>query len=319
MGRVRRLVEASAGWTRTLRGDVAEPAPEAEPEPERAPTIIPTYDPAWEPTDQRAPTFPGLISQACTAAQIDTEPYAAWCERFGHPHLVHRKQWEWCYLVQALTERDMVRAGSRGLGFGVGTEPIASLLAAEGCELVATDLPVEHDDHQAWATVEQHAESIQQLNVHGLCDPEVLFHRVSFRPVDMRDVPDDLVDFDFVWSSCALEHLGDLDAGRRFIHRAMRCLRPGGVAVHTTELNVSSDDVTVEEGDTVAYRRRDIERVVDELRAAGHAIDVTFALGGRAADRHIDVLPFTNTHLKVVLEGHVITSFGLIVERGLSA
>ena len=161
VGRVRRLVEASAGWTRTLRGDVAEPAPEAEPEPERAPTIIPTYDPAWEPTDQRAPTFPGLISQACTAAQIDTEPYAAWCERFGHPHLVHRKQWEWCYLVQALTERDMVRAGSRGLGFGVGTEPIASLLAAEGCELVATDLPVEHDDHQAWATVEQHAESIQ--------------------------------------------------------------------------------------------------------------------------------------------------------------
>lgn len=324
MGRVRRLLEVSAGWTHLLRRGEPEAAspPSPPPEPvvvEPPPVVIPDYDPAWEPTDEPPPTFPGLRSQACTAAQIDTKPYADWCARFGHPYLVHRKQWEWCYLVQALTEHDLLRTGSRGLGFGVGTEPIASLLAAEGCELVATDLPVEHDGHLAWATVEQHAESIEKLNVHGLCDPAVLADRVSFRPVDMNDVPDDLADFDFVWSSCALEHLGDLDAGRHFIHRSMDCLQPGGLAVHTTEYNVSSDVDTVETGETVAYRRRDLQRIVDELRADGHHIDVTFALGDREADRHIDVLPFTNTHLKVVLEGHVITSFGLIVRKGVGS
>jgi hypothetical protein len=326
VGRVRRIVEVSAGWTRLLRQEEPDvpPAPGAEPVrgPESVdppPVVVPDYDPTWEPEGEVVPTFPGLRSQACTAAQIDTEPYAEWCERFGHPYLVHRKQWEWCYIVQALTEHGVVRQGSLGLGFGVGTEPLASLLAARGCELVATDLPIEHDGHLTWASVEQHAESIEKLNVHGLCDADVLMRSVSFRPVDMNDIPDDLTDFDFVWSSCALEHLGDLDAGRRFIHRSMDSLRPGGVAVHTTEFNVSSNDDTVEVGETVAYRRRDLERIVDELHDAGHRVDITFALGDRPADRHIDVLPFTNTHLKVLLEGHVITSFGLIVRSGVSA
>ena len=97
---------------------------------------------------------------------------------------------------------------------------------------------------------------------------------VRYRAVDMNAIPDDLRDFDFTWSSCALEHLGSLDAGAAFVLRQMACLRPGGTAVHTTEYVVSSDTDTVEKGGTVLYRRRDIEALAEQLRAAGHEIEL---------------------------------------------
>ncbi len=262
------------------------------------------------------PTFPGVISQACTSAQIDSARFAWLCAELRRQHLCHRKKWEWCYILQALYEHGAIGEGRRGLGFGVGTEPLTAYLAAHGCHITATDLPTTDHHHESWASTGQHADSLEEINRDGLCDPAVLRERVTFQPVDMNAVPADLTGFDFTWSSCALEHLGDLDAGIAFVERSMRCLSPGGVAVHTTEYNVSSDDDTVETGDTVAYRRRDLRRLARALRSAGHEIELTFGLGSGPADRHIDVVPFTNTHLKVALEGHVITSFGIIVRAG---
>ena len=86
----------------------------------------------------------------------------------------------------------------------------------------------------------------------------------------MRNLPTHLLSFEFTWSSCALEHLGSLRAGLDFIVESMRCLRPGGIAVHTTEFNLISNDETLEIDWLSIYRRRDIEKVAAELRAAGH-------------------------------------------------
>ena len=109
---------------------------------------------------------------------------------------------------------------------------------------------------------------------------------MTFRPVDMNHVPDDLGDFDFTWSSCALEHLGDLDSGIAFFLRQIDCLRPGGVGVHTTEYNVSSNAATVSKGHTVLYRRRDIEELAREVARRGHTMDVTFGLGRAGGPAH---------------------------------
>ena len=105
---------------------------------------------------------------------------------------------------------------------------------------------------------------------------------MRYRDVDMNAIPADLRGFDFTWSSCALEHLGTLAAGMDFVVAQMDCLAPGGVAVHTTEYLVSSNDATVEAGGTVFYRRRDIEALADRLRRAGHAIDVDYTRGHHA-------------------------------------
>jgi SAM-dependent methyltransferase len=273
------------------------------------------YDAAWEVPGHPQPRFPGVVSQLCTAAQIESPEYAAWCERFGERVLVHRKLWEWCYIAQALHEAGVLRPGARGLGFGVGREPLTAVIAGAGCDVVATDLAADAREVASWAASGQHAARLDDLNRDGLCPPDAFAARVSFRPVDMNAVPDDLTGFDFTWSSCALEHLGDLDAGLAFFRRQLRCLRPGGVGVHTTEYNVSSNNRTIARGPTVLYRRRDVEALVAEMVAGGHRMEATLAIGDRPADRHVDVEPWSTTHLKVAYRGHVTTSLGLLVQR----
>jgi hypothetical protein len=123
--------------------------------------------------------------------------------------------------------------------------------------------------------------------------------------------------FDFVWSLCALEHLGSLQAGIRFIAASLACLRPGGVAVHTTEYNVSSNDDTPESGATVVYRRRDVEALASELVAAGHLVRLNLHPGDGPLDRYYDVPPYrSSVQLKIELERHVVTSLGLLIRKG---
>jgi len=132
----------------------------------------------------------------------------------------------------------------------------------------------------------------------------------------MNAIADDLVDFDFVWSSCAFEHLGSLEAGLRFVKRTMDCLRPGGVAVHTTEFNLSSNTDTLEAGGTVLYRRCDIEALAAQLAAAGHELELDFDPGNGPADHHVDLPPYqAELHLKLQIGSYVSTSFGLIIGK----
>lgn len=257
----------------------------------------------------------GAISQACTYEQLVSPEYQSWCRRLGLPPLVHRKLWEWCYALEVLEEARMMQAGRRGLGFGVGTEPITAVLAQAGCEVVATDLPGNADAADGWRATDQHAGSLDDVASTQLCDPEVFAQRVSFRAVDMNAIPDDLREFDFTWSSCAMEHLGSLEAGLTFFERQLDCLRPGGVGVHTTEFNVASDDETIDHGHTVLYRRRDLEALVYRMRAAGHRMRITFATGTAPEDLHVDMEPFSNTHVRTSTDGLAHTSFGLVVRK----
>ena len=133
----------------------------------------------------------------------------------------------------------------------------------------------------------------------------------------MNDISDDLRDFDFVWSSCSLEHLGSLQKGKDFIYNAMECIKPGGIAVHTTEYNISSNISTINNEGTVLYRRRDIKSIVRNLRRRGHTVEVDFTLGSLPNDKFVDVPPYQgDPHLKLQLQKYVITSIGLIIQKG---
>ena len=126
----------------------------------------------------------------------------------------------------------------------------------------------------------------------------------------------ELSSFDFLWSSCAFEHLGSLKAGNEFVIRAMDCLRPGGIAVHTTEFNVASNDRTIETGATVIYRQRDIEALAADLVSLGHLISLDFDKGDQPADYHVDVPPYSHDpHLKLHLMGFTTTSIGIVVRK----
>lgn len=223
------------------------------------------------------------------------------------------------YILQVLENHGMLQPGRRGLGFGVGNEPIAAYAASKSVNILATDLPASAERADEWRSSGEHADQLDDLNAAGLCDDDAFRERVSFRPVDMREIPDDLRSFDFVWSSCAMEHLGSLDAGLEFFERQLACMRPGGVGVHTTEYNVDPFGPTLSDGLTVLYQRPQLEALVHAMRRQGHRMKITFRTGTQPEDLHVDTPPFTNTHIRTQTLGYTHTSFGLVVQRSRRA
>lgn len=266
----------------------------------------------------RKATLTEPISQMCTAHQMKEPIFRELCDRLGQPLSLHRKHWEFAFILRALEHYGALAPGHRGLGFGVGVEPMSSLFAAAGCHVLATDLPTDDDRARIWGDTAQLGGNLKEMHYPTLCSEADFLARVSWRPVDMNAIPADLADFDFTWSSCAYEHLGSIEAGLRFFENSLKCLKKGGIAVHTTELNLSSNDGTLEAGATVLFRRRDFEKLARELMAAGHEVlPITFDSGDSELDRVIDLPPYTSDpHLKLALLRWVATSFGMIVRKG---
>lgn len=255
-----------------------------------------------------------LRSSQCTQASLSSAALQTWAGKMHEdPMRMHRKIWEHTFIAQALHERGMLVPGRQGLGFAVGHEPLSELFASLGCKILATDLAA--DEAENWTTTGQHAASLRDLNRRGICDPDLFQERVTFRSVDMRNLPNDLGMYDFLWSSCSLEHLGTLKLGETFIYESLKYLKPGGVAVHTTEYNLQSNLRTVTKGLNVIYRKRDFERIAQNIRKQGYHIDLDFRRGNLPYDHIVDRHPFSqDAHLTLVLGGYVVTSFALIIE-----
>ena len=261
-----------------------------------------------------------LTSMVCRYEHFLTDWYTRHVASMKLPPRQHRKVWEWCAIVQALEERGMLEAGRSGCGFAVGTEPLPSAFAARGIDILATDQPGSAEA-QAWSSVGQHAASLDVLFRPELIGREVFNSHVRFRSADMRNLglPWDQ-QFDFVWSSCSIEHLGSLKAGMDFVEQATQLLAPGGCAVHTTEFNVASNETTLGTGTSVIYRQRDIENLDRRLRRVGCGLTrCDFYAGDHPHDLDYDVPPYDRPerpHIKLLLGGHVTTSMLLIVRRG---
>ena len=132
----------------------------------------------------------------------------------------------------------------------------------------------------------------------------------------MNAIPDDLVGFDFCWSACALEHLGSLRHGFDFIENSLKCLKPGGVAVHTTEFNLGSDLRTLARGPSVVYRERDLVDFARELCRDGHLITLNLHPGSEPTDRMVDRDYDSDIHLRLYVRKRALaTSIGLTIRK----
>lgn len=259
-----------------------------------------------------------FASVACREQHFRMPLYRYWCDAIRERPRFHRKQWEYVYICQSLHERGRLAPGMRGLGFGVGREPLVALFASLGAEVLATDLERSRAENLGWAETNQHSASIDELNDRGICPPGDFRDRVAYRDVDMNAIPGDLTGFDFCWSSCALEHLGSIRKGLDFIERSIATLAPGGVAVHTTELNLSSAHLTIDDNPAcVLFRRKDLEAIAERLRDAGHEVEpFDFTTGTDAVERFVDLPPYrSEPHLRLRMEAFLTTSMGLIVRR----
>lgn len=267
---------------------------------------------------REVPAALGLTSAMCRQLHFSSDEFRYWMRAMGRRPRLHRKDWEWFFISQALWEHGMLADGRRGLVFAVGREPLPALFAHRGCAIVATDQAPDAAVASSWAGTNMYSTDAEALLDERICERERFLSSVRFEHVDMNAIPSSLDDqFDFCWSSCALEHLGSLQKGADFVENSLSTLRPGGVAVHTTEYNVSSNTSTFETVSSVVYRRRDIEELVERLSAAGHRVSpVDWTVGSGLIDGVIDQPPYRQSpHLKLNIHGYSCTSIGLIIKK----
>ena len=119
-----------------------------------------------------------------------------------------------------------------------------------------------------------------------------------------------------------------------FIENAMRTVRDGGIAVHTTEFNFLNDDETIDNWPTVLFQRKHFLEMERQLRTLGYDVaPLDFNVGSKPLDRFIDTPPWLSDqndyvrsqwgtdsmHIKLSIDGFVCTCFGLIIRKGSRA
>jgi glycosyltransferase involved in cell wall biosynthesis/SAM-dependent methyltransferase len=260
-------------------------------------------------------------NRLCVESDFYTDYHRYWTSKLRIPSTLNRKYWDWAIICQALYERGVLKEGNKGLGFAVGNEPLASTFASMGCEVIATDQsPDNPNAEQYWGITDQLCYEKTALNRRGICDSEQFNRLVSFRHVDMTNIPGDLKNeqFNFIWSSCSFEHVGSIERGVAFVIESLRCLKPGGLAVHTTEYNCNSNETTLVNDSLAFYRRKDIEWLIKELENSGHTVEpVTLNFGSSQLDMSPMHPPHDHKkpHLKVEIAGHIATSLLLVIHK----
>ncbi len=277
--------------------------------------------------NEPVPEAPGpvpLTSKLCVQADMKQPWFRYWAAQLNRAPLAHRKVWEDAFVLQALWERGAMQQGRKGIGFAVGAESLPAYFASRGVHVLATDLDQADVRSQSWSTTNQHAASIAQLHRPALVAQDMFDLHCQYTPLDMNAIPARYhARFDFCWSICALEHLGSIEAGLSFIENSVKCLRPGGVAVHTTEFNLELTGETVDNWITVLFQRVHLDALAQRLALNGHALEcVDYDAGSGVLDQFVDLPPFACTshlnhprspHLRVSVEGFAATSVGLII------
>lgn len=263
------------------------------------------------------PHFDRIESQACSARQVMHPAYSEWAALLGELPRFHRKQWEHITILEVARQAGLVAPGGSALGFGVGSEPVPAALASLGLSVLATDQPRVNAGH--WTRRGEHADSLEPLSKPTIIHPARFRKLVQFRSVDMNDLPEDLGTHDLVWSACAIEHLGSPEQGLHFVRQSLRLLRPGGLAVHTTELDLTPGESTIDYGNCALYRPLDLQRFQQDVVAMGYAMTVNpYVPLEHPADRLI-APPMSvgkeSVHLKLALYDSITTSFVLVIRR----
>jgi SAM-dependent methyltransferase len=261
------------------------------------------------------------VIECCIAKQEhwETEWYQRWHQKMKVQGLPNRKTWEQSVIAQALHERGALREGATGIGFGVGLEPLPCLFAACGATVLATDQePNAPKAREYWLTTGQMAKEKGDLWDKNILTETDFDERVAFMRCDMKNIPASFTNgYDFTWSAGSLEHLGSIEIGLNFIRESIRCLKPGGWAVHTTEFDLELQGRPVTSGDNVFYRRTDLEAFAERMRQEGHHVEpFDFTRGTGPKDNAIDRWPYHDPcHLVLEACGIITTSVVVIIRR----
>jgi len=269
------------------------------------------------------PPTEGVFSKMCTKADFSS-PWilnSSLIQTKLNILLHHRKFWELTYIVHVIEQLQLCKTGNRGLVFAAGKETLISFFASHGCSIMATDMPPDLPNAADWIKTNQHASNLEGLfyPIENFSEQDFL-KLVSFQYLDMNFLPSykDLDGkFDFLWSTCSIEHVGSITLGQRVVLNAMDLLKPGGVAIHTVEFTLNSLEETLETGATVLWRKQDIEKMVSDLERLGYKVfPVYYGAGGSVVDQTPDIPPYGKyEHLKLMIGKYICTSFAFVIQK----
>lgn len=277
----------------------------------------------------------GLTSKLSTQEDMESDWCRYWLAQIKLDFRYYRKLWENAFVLQVLYENGMF--GRKGIGFACGNERLPSYLAKMNCEITAGDKPFDQNDamSKAWLETNQYTEAKENLFFQDIVEREIFEKNVSLQYIDMNNIPADLENsFDFCWSVCAMEHLGSIENGCEFLKNSLKILKPGGISVHTTEINIFSNTVTIDNSpDVVLFTRGIFDKLEAEINNSGIGKFYSFdyVSGSDFFDKYIDVPPFPYwpypsleekmgdfgyiPHLKLLYCGFPITCAGIIIKR----
>lgn len=232
-----------------------------------------------------------------------------WLQQWRHAlnlgSRIHRKTWEVAYVAETLLSHQMLRDDRRGVGFGVGSEPLVRVFADKTAGILATDML-----GKDWLST--HA-GFSSLGNH----PQVKTANVDMNWLNgeggLDSVPRE--EFDFSWSVCSMDHCGAVWWTKRFLLNQMNTLKPGGVAVHTAEYTTTPG--MPRSGGTVYLTRDDILDLEQLAFQLGYELaPVDWSLGDYPEDHIVDGPPFEGrVHLKAVAHHGWTTCVGFALRK----
>jgi SAM-dependent methyltransferase len=172
------------------------------------------------------------LNKVCDRRDWEHPAWRQALEELGYvpdPARLHRKEWEFAQGVYGLRRLRCLSPGAAALGLGAGTEPIIFFLAGRLRQVVATDLYAgDFSEHEADPRMLRDPEAFAPFAYHR--------DRLEVRRMDATAIDYAPESFDLVFSFSAFEHFGTRRAQRACLAAIHHVLRPGGVAVLTTEV-----------------------------------------------------------------------------------
>ncbi len=176
------------------------------------------------------PQTTGLaLSSVCNPAHWQHPFWQQCLQSLGLPDSQHRKLWEWVHGISGLARLGCLRPSVHALGIAAGHEPVIYWLANRVAKVYATDLY-----RGSFASSEANPDVLHNPDRYATCPyPR---ERVHFFPMSGTDISLANETVDLIFSFCSIEHFGSRANSRRSLQEMARVLRPGGVAVVSTEV-----------------------------------------------------------------------------------
>jgi hypothetical protein len=258
-------------------------------------------------------------SQNAVTTQFLEDNFFRWMVFLKENPRFHTKQWQYYAILECALEVSNSRTGNRAMGFGVGTEPLPAALAKIGFDVHATDY-FDGDNALQWAQTGQMSSDILKLNDRRIIEDDEFLDRVRLSNLDMNEIPV-LYNgtLDFVWSTCALGHIGGYENGLKFIRRSLDLLKPGGIAVHTTELDQSQEVTRFDHPGLSFYKLDDLNALIFEAQESGYLAQPVFIHPiAHFAEKYVAKEPWgKKPHIRIEIFNRELNSVALVFRKPL--